>query len=684
MDDMYKQILRQNHVILIEDLEISKITDHLIAKEHFSCEEVAQVNVKETRTDKNRRFLETLIRKGPNAFDEFMILLKHTHLHLYEKMESTRSSIEQSSASSTVVDLVSARLQDATRLSNNFVDTTKNLLGESDKTIPESLEENTSKLRQFEDYNCTTKGVKNHLQQSDVALNETKELLAEEQREDAASRAEYGDQWTMKSSEQIAQSINDAITEHRTGIHQLRTEFRDIEDKYKKLHRSIERLRDLNYDIERFLDASIHPGQCLDHIQELRSLMIRLNQIEEDRTEILNELSHETLDQADPLFDELKHRSDESISNGRAICDRIQVVNKYYMKAKKENQQAPTTREDLISSLNENVTSFLDLRQRLAETSKSCSEKARLTMEFNAFVKGYVYTRNAEREEHIKDLNIAAPVLHQPLVVGDTKSNMWIYGSDNQWTAIESNPFKLKWYSACVSPDGFIVSGGVIGSRNTKATCFEFVVRDRKWKTLPPMKTSRRSHSSVHNQDTLLVIGGVHKQSRISSVECLRSSQWSPLPDLAVAVTVPYVVTPLNRLFVMGGWESNDDFSLRVFEFDYSSSQWQPRVSMPDKCTWGASVSHMGRVFILRGEQNHCMSYDVRGNSWVNLRRPPVSMHRGVSNAFMHDETIVVCGGSTSVIEEYRLQSEDWSTWSLIMPTQDRIQFALKVDVDST
>ena len=82
------------------------------------------------------------------------------------------------------------------------------------------------------------------------------------------------------------------------------------------------------------------------------------------------------------------------------------------------------------------------------------------------------------------------------LVVGDYFSNMWLSYDHKTWEQMDKKPLKLTGYSACASPNGFIVTGG-LGTLFLQRKCYEYNARERKWRTLPSFNEARWSHSSA-------------------------------------------------------------------------------------------------------------------------------------------------------------------------------------------
>ncbi|ELU14872.1 hypothetical protein CAPTEDRAFT_74802, partial [Capitella teleta] len=247
------------------------------------------------------------------------------------------------------------------------------------------------------------------------------------------------------------------------------------------------------------------------------------------------------------------------------------------------------------------------------------------------------------------------------LAVGNRSGEIWLCTDLNtpQWQRIQQPPFQIKYYSACASPGGFVVSGGA--SQNIiLRECYSYYAQNGQWNTLPPMPTARREHSSIYHNYHLYVVGGFVNHRRLNSVEALdmRNLQWNHLPPLPREVDFASLAIVSDNLFVLGGC-SGLNWVADVHEFDSTQQTWRQRSPMPEICGGGAAVSFDDLVYVVGGRERSCMRFNPRNNTWTSLRRPQFSHKYGPS--LVLNGNIVVFGGQfNDSIEEYSPLTDSW------------------------
>ncbi|ELU18164.1 hypothetical protein CAPTEDRAFT_218689 [Capitella teleta] len=268
---------------------------------------------------------------------------------------------------------------------------------------------------------------------------------------------------------------------------------------------------------------------------------------------------------------------------------------------------------------------------------------------------------------------------HSLVIGNDTR--IWQRGSDvtDDWYEMEDIPFNCRYYSACSTPDGFIVTGGCNESSialDCKRGCYWYIAHENHWRILPPMSKGRSDHSSVYHNHTLYVVGGDEDHS-FQSLDT-NSLKWSTLPSMPDPVYRAHMAVFKGRIFVLGGKSSYMNFRREVHEYSSAACSWQERKSMPEVCSYGAVVGYGEHIFVVGGQERCCMRYDPEVDSWLRLQRP-LHVHRW-GPALEWKAKIVVCGGcNADSIEEYDPQLDMWSVWQLTVPYISGMVFALKV-----
>ncbi|ELT95702.1 hypothetical protein CAPTEDRAFT_110519 [Capitella teleta] len=246
---------------------------------------------------------------------------------------------------------------------------------------------------------------------------------------------------------------------------------------------------------------------------------------------------------------------------------------------------------------------------------------------------------------------------------------------------IQKPPSDCVVYSACASPGGFSVSGGMYRNGIPQCDCHSYDARNDQWNTLPPMSIARAFHSSIHHDHHLYIIGGHGGHHHLNSVETLdlNTLQWRHLPPLPIPSCNCYLVVVSNSLFVLGGYFEG---GLRacVHEFDFTQQTWRSRSPMPEICAYGAAVQFDGHVFVVGGITRSCMRFDPSSDQWQSLHRPKFDHYWGPS--LIWNDHILICGGSNNdTIESYFPITDEWEAWSLKMPKKGNMSFAVRLNI---
>ena len=80
MKPMHRDILRDNRALLIKNMEALKLLKHLSRTLDEADDE--EIKGQPTRGKCSEKLLDILLRKGQNAFDEFVNALKEVQTHL--------------------------------------------------------------------------------------------------------------------------------------------------------------------------------------------------------------------------------------------------------------------------------------------------------------------------------------------------------------------------------------------------------------------------------------------------------------------------------------------------------------------------------------------------------------------------------------------------------------------------
>lgn len=76
MDQIHKDALRRTRVALVKDLDVNNVCDELLSQDIFTQLMMEYIMSERTRIDKVRRLLDDLVRRGPDAYQKFLDVLK--------------------------------------------------------------------------------------------------------------------------------------------------------------------------------------------------------------------------------------------------------------------------------------------------------------------------------------------------------------------------------------------------------------------------------------------------------------------------------------------------------------------------------------------------------------------------------------------------------------------------------
>ncbi|ELU11601.1 hypothetical protein CAPTEDRAFT_136979 [Capitella teleta] len=243
-----------------------------------------------------------------------------------------------------------------------------------------------------------------------------------------------------------------------------------------------------------------------------------------------------------------------------------------------------------------------------------------------------------------------------------------------------------KFYSACATKEGILVTGGY--HCNVKKEVWFFDCMDKKWKSLAPMTTARCKHQSVLQGADVVVVGGEDDADQLlTSVEKFDSKhrQWSLQRPMQKALSDPLVVSFGHSLYVLSGIQDDDTSSSCTQEFDCTWNRWKFRSEMPEPCRLGAAVTLGDAIYVVGGFTRSSMSYRPATDTWSVLSRPRGK--HGNAPAVVWRGRVLVGGGdvllseTVSTIEDYDPATNTWSFWKVPLKEDLSCHYMLSVDL---
>ena len=312
------------------------------------------------------------------------------------------------------------------------------------------------------------------------------------------------------------------------------------------------------------------------------------------------------------------------------------------------------------------------------------------------------YHREAALRQEISSCRMASRTLFRMnrrlLVVGgeDNKHCHYMKKDDGFWEMLTDLPESRNYHSVCRVEGGLLLTGGLPGVPKfgslvllSKHNCWTYEFVERKWNPMPPFKIERHRHSSIVMGDTVYVIGGFENNTYkvIRSVESLdvRRRHWSSVPDLPQPVYHPMVTSLGDRLFVFGGRGADKTSLCCTQMYDTVWGEWRTLASMPELCDLGCAVTVNSHIYLVGGYKRSCLRYDPTADSWTSLSQPKL-LH-GLAPAVVWHGRILVAGGigddknSSSAIEVYDCEKDQWSDWVCELKTPLSSHFVFNVDL---
>ncbi len=250
---------------------------------------------------------------------------------------------------------------------------------------------------------------------------------------------------------------------------------------------------------------------------------------------------------------------------------------------------------------------------------------------------------------------------------------------ESEWLWLTKASSVGKWFrysSACMTPDGILITGGSTPNGFTKQ-CWKLTLPTMKWTALPDLFVARVYHATVCGGSQVYVVGGCDSGEELQSVEYLDDQKvsWHGFCDMPSGLYGHTAISYKHFIYVFGSNSSfslgGGDSSLATFMLDTISNRWSRKADMPSDCLRGSAVMQRDRIYVLVGYQNCCMSYDPDQEQRKTHSRPEMKHDR--ASAVVWRDRILLCGGlSTSVIEEYNPDIDTWSEWKHHLPKAGR------------
>ena len=94
MSNRCRVILRKSRRFLVQDLDLG-IVDYLVSELIITQDDEERIAAEKVNSDKARKLLELLARKGQRAYNVFVRVLKERQKYLYDNVRAVESQSDQ-------------------------------------------------------------------------------------------------------------------------------------------------------------------------------------------------------------------------------------------------------------------------------------------------------------------------------------------------------------------------------------------------------------------------------------------------------------------------------------------------------------------------------------------------------------------------------------------------------------
>ncbi len=206
--------------------------------------------------------------------------------------------------------------------------------------------------------------------------------------------------------------------------------------------------------------------------------------------------------------------------------------------------------------------------------------------------------------------------------------------------------------------------------------CWLLSTQTLQWSRLPDMKNERSRHQSVYCEGNAYVFdGGAREYAQHAERLEKGRSQRVSMPTMPEGRTNAAAVGYGSLIYICGGdrpdhvWESTDT----ILELNTLSQVWSERAPMPVRTSEATALVFRRNIYVVGGEGNCCLSYNVGENQWTKHSPPVIGCT--LSTAVIWHGRLLLCGGSCepgsdwgTLTEQYDEKTNTWSRCKLRLP----------------
>lgn len=306
-------------------------------------------------------------------------------------------------------------------------------------TAPQSLLDKANQVKNkggINKINSLKSELPNLLRRNQDILNETKNILIEEERSDNELKAQLREKWTRTSSKSLNESLFGEIRQYEQIIEAAVKANHTIEDKYRRHVDSIGLLSRSEYEIVSNLPAAnaVAALQNTHIIKDLRRLMGEVEGLKNVREVLESEFKSMDVDglkaklvnrlQSNIGIDEhviiqeeidfslaaLRKQVKDNIQEQDKLLGFIDKANREFCKEKVVNESSKL-REEMLKNLASAYDGFNEILNHLEEGTRFYNDLTPILLKLQNKISDFVFARKTEKEDLMKEIqvNLARP-----------------------------------------------------------------------------------------------------------------------------------------------------------------------------------------------------------------------------------------------------------------------------------
>ena len=196
-----------------------------------------------------------------------------------------------------------------------------------------------------------------------------------------------------------------------------------------------------------------------------------------------------------------------------------------------------------------------------------------------------------------------------------------------------SLPVKVAGHKCVVYGNRLLIIGGGTSQDDMMDTIYELLlVSPYSCKLLCRMKKKRAFHAAELFDDKVLIAGGVGTKADVEIFDITRN-ECVEMPPLLYPRAYMATVRRDDSMLLIGGIDNEEKLSSDIIEYDFKTGQSKVLMEMKTE-GYGCSAVYSGNILVLIGGRNRGLSVDCFNfstNSWKKL--PSITNARGLACA---------------------------------------------------